>query len=86
MLYLYYKILNILQKDKFQVAHCFAYLFQFWNGYANIQLAIRIQVWLEKRWNDWKQPLLLLSCLLHPEYWIEQFKDNVNINYTTFGK
>ncbi|CAB4419430.1 unnamed protein product [Rhizophagus irregularis] len=89
MLYPYCKILDILQKDKarlFQVTHCFAYLFQFWNDHANIQLAARIQVRLEKRWSDWEQPLLLLSCLLHPEYRIEQFKDNVNINYTTFGK
>uniref|UniRef100_U9U6N0 Uncharacterized protein n=1 Tax=Rhizophagus irregularis (strain DAOM 181602 / DAOM 197198 / MUCL 43194) TaxID=747089 RepID=U9U6N0_RHIID len=71
MLYLYCKILDILQKDKarlFQVTHCFAYLFQFWNDHANIQLAARIQVRLEKRWSDWEQPLLLLSCLLHPEY------------------
>lgn len=89
MLYPYCKILNILQKDKarlFQVTHCFAYLYQFWNNYADIQLATQIQVRLERRWNDWEQPLLLLSCLLHPEYRMEQFKDNANINYTTFGK
>ena len=87
MLYPYCKILNILQKDKarlFQVTHCFAYLYQFWNNYADIRLATQIQVRLERRWNDWEQPLLLLSCLLHPEYRMKQFKDNVNINYTTF--
>ena len=41
---------------------------------------------MEKRWNDWKQPLLLLSCLLHPEYKTNQFKNNSDINYAAFGK
>ncbi len=89
MLYPYCKLLNILQQDKarlFQVIHSLAYLVQFWNNYENTQLAAKILFRLEKRWNDWEQPLLLLSCLLHPEYRMKQFKDNLDINYTTFGK
>lgn len=89
MLYPYCKLLNILQQDKarlFQVIHSLAYLVQFWNNYENTQLAAKILFRLENRWNDWEQPLLLLSCLLHPEYRMKQFKDDLNINYTTFGK
>ena len=89
MLYSYCKLLNILQRDKarlFQVIHSLAYLVQFWNNHENTQLASKILFRLEKRWNDWEQLLLLLSCLLHPEYRMKKFKDNLNINYTTFGK
>jgi len=89
MLYPYCKLLNILQQDKawlFQVIHSLAYLVQFWNNHENTQLAAKILFRLEKRWNDWEQPLLLLSCLLHPEYRMKQFKDNLDINYTTFNK
>jgi hypothetical protein len=91
-LYPYCKILSVLQQDKarlFQVMHSFAYLIQFWNNNENTVLAAKISLRLENRWNDWEQPLLLLSCLLHPEYKIAQFKENnstSNINYTTFGK
>ncbi|PKY61299.1 hypothetical protein RhiirA4_449822 [Rhizophagus irregularis] len=89
ILYPYCKFLNILQQDKarlFQVIHSLVYLAQFWNNYEDTQLSAKILFRLEKRWNDWEQPLLLLSCLLHPEYRMRQFKDNVNINYTTFGR
>ena len=88
MLYPYCKLLNILQQDKaqlFQVIHSLAYLVQFWNSYENTQLAAKLLFWLENRWKDWEQPLLILSCLLHPEYKINQFK-NDNINYSIFGK
>jgi len=89
MLYPYCKLLNILQQDKarlFQVIHSFAYLIQFWNNHENTQLATKLLFRLEKRWNDWEQPLLLLSYLLHPGYRMKQFKNNSNVNYTTFGK
>ena len=88
MLYPYCKLLNILQQDKarlFQVIHSLAYLIQFWNNHENTQLAAKLLFRLENRWKDWEQPLLILSCLLHPEYKINQFK-NDNINYSIFGK
>lgn len=89
MLYPYCKLLNVLQKDKarlFQVMHSIAYLAQFWNNHNDIQLATKLLFRLENRWHDWEQPLLLLSCLLHPEYRMHQFQNNLNINYTSFGK
>ena len=66
--------------------HSLAYLTQIWVNYENTQLAAKLLFRLEKRWNEWEQPLLLLSCLLHPEFRMNQFKKNSNINYSTFGK
>ena len=57
MLYPYCKILSVLQQDKarlFQVIHSFAYLIQFWNNNENTELAEKILLRLENRWNDWK--------------------------------
>ena len=66
--------------------HSIAYLTQFWNNHNDTQLAAKLLFRLERRWNGWEQPLLLLSCILHPEYRMHQFKTNLNINYITFGK
>jgi len=36
-------------------------------------LHIQMIEWLEKRWAQWKQPLLLLSFILHSHYGIDTF-------------
>jgi hypothetical protein len=59
------------------------YLIQFWNSYNDLQLRTQLISRLERRWRDWEQPLLILACLLHPDYRMEKF--NTNINYTNFG-
>jgi hypothetical protein len=85
----YCKILNVLQSDKarlFQVIHSLGYLSQFWSDHINVELATKLIDRLELRWNGWEQPLLILSCLLHPEYNMECFSNTTNINYSTFGK
>jgi len=86
----YCKILNVLQSDKarlFQVIHGLGYLSQFWSNYSNTELATKLIDRLERRWEGWEQPLLILSCLLHPKYKIECFNNAIsNINYSTFGK
>ncbi|RHZ60178.1 hypothetical protein Glove_357g58 [Diversispora epigaea] len=86
----YNKILNVLQRDKarlFQVVHSFGYLAQFWSKYEDIEFAAKIIARLENRWKSWEQPLLILSCLLHPEYKMECFNNNIfNINYSVFGR
>ncbi|CAG8465903.1 23002_t:CDS:2 [Gigaspora rosea] len=33
---------------------------------VNLELSEKILARLEKRWNSWEQPLLILACLLHP--------------------
>ena len=69
-----------------QVIYGLAYLVQFWNNHSNSQLARRILVRLDKRWNDWEQPLLILACLLHPKYRMNYFRDKSVINYSKLGK
>jgi hypothetical protein len=62
-------------------------LAQFWKNYSDNTLAEKLLERLEKRWNSWEQPLLLLSILLHPEYKMEYFNNNIsNINYSIFGR
>lgn len=67
----YCKLLNILQCDKarlFQVVHSLGYLVQFWMNQPNNELATHLIAQLERWWEGWEHPLLLLSCVLHPEY------------------
>ncbi|GET65274.1 ribonuclease H-like domain-containing protein [Rhizophagus irregularis DAOM 181602=DAOM 197198] len=41
---------------------------------------------LEKRWNDWEQPILLLSLVLHPKYRLNKFNPDLEIiNFVTMG-
>jgi hypothetical protein len=86
----YCKILHILQSDKarlYQVIHGLGYLSQFWSNYSNNELATKLINRLERRWEGWEQPLLILSCLLHPKYKMECFNNTItNINYSIFGK
>jgi hypothetical protein len=53
--------------------HCFASLYQFWKDYSDSDLSNRILERLQKRWNLWEQPLLILSWLLHPTYKTKYF-------------
>jgi hypothetical protein len=40
---------------------------------------------LEKRWNQWEQPLLLLSFMLYPKYQFIYFNTGINnLSFTTF--
>jgi hypothetical protein len=85
----YCHILNILQTDKarlYQVLHGFAYLIQFWKKYADDNLANRIIIRLQQRWDSWEQPLLILSWLLHPLYKTNYFLASSKINYLHMGK
>ncbi|CAG8653354.1 22208_t:CDS:2, partial [Gigaspora rosea] len=86
----YCKLLNMLQRDKaclFKVTFSMAYLLQFWESNSDNFLATQLIGRLERRWNEWEQPILLLSVILHPKYRINQFQATaININYPTFGK
>ncbi|RHZ57353.1 hypothetical protein Glove_390g69 [Diversispora epigaea] len=88
ILYPYCKILDMLQSDKarlHEVIHSFGYIAQFWNENSNSDLTSRLVARLEKRWKEWEQPILIISCLLHPNYHMKIF-NNANINYTTIGQ
>ncbi|RHZ81561.1 hypothetical protein Glove_118g2 [Diversispora epigaea] len=87
----YCQILNILQTDKarlYEVLHGFAYLTQFWKKYIDSNMANRILTRLQKRWESWEQPLLILSWLLHPSYRTKYFTlpSSSKISYLHMGK
>jgi hypothetical protein len=42
---------------------------------------------LEKKWNQWEQPLLLLFFMLHPKYRFTYFNSTIeNLSFTTLGR
>ncbi|RHZ78897.1 hypothetical protein Glove_155g143 [Diversispora epigaea] len=87
ILHPYCKILDLLQSNKarlHEVIHSFGYIIQFWNEYSNSNLTTRLVARLEKRWKEWEQLLLIIACLLHPNYRMKKFYNN-NINYATVG-
>ena len=90
MLLPYCGILNKLQSDKarlFEVLHALGYFIQYWNQFSDTELGEKMIDRLEKRWNQWEQPLLLLSFMLHPKYRLTYFNTGVdNLSFTTFGR
>ena len=87
----YCHILNILQGDKarlYEVLHGFAYLYQFWQKYPDSNMANGILIRLQKRWELWEQPLLILSWLLHPAYRSNYFtlSSRSQISYLHMGR
>nr|CAG8612558.1 9116_t:CDS:2 [Entrophospora candida] len=71
--------LNKLQTDNARlhdVLHCFAYFYKMWKEYPDQNLGAGMIIRLEKRWQIWEQPLLLLSFILHPEYRDKIFLQN----------
>ena len=81
--------LDKLQLDKARlsdVALSFGYLLKFWEDNTNRSLAEGMISRLEKRWNDWEQPLLLLALALHPKYCLKKFNPDLeSINFVTMG-
>ena len=70
-----------------EVLHGFEYFVKFWKEYDDIEFGLKMLDRLQKRWQSWEQPLLLLSWLLHPKYKMKKFKDNVlNLNHVYFSK
>ncbi len=60
---------------------------KFWKEYDDIVLDGKMLDRLQKRWQNWEQPLLLLSWLLHPKYKMTKFKNNIqNLNHVYFSK
>ncbi len=60
---------------------------KFWKEYDDIVLGEKMLDRLQKRWQNWEQPLLLLSWLLHPKYKMTKFKNNIqNLNHVYLSK
>ena len=86
----YCGVLNKLQSDKarlFELLHALGYFVQFWNQFPDVELGEKMIDRLEKRWNQWEQPLLLLSFMLHPKYRLVYFNPRIeNLSFTTLGR
>ncbi|CAG8548654.1 20703_t:CDS:2 [Cetraspora pellucida] len=73
--------LNKLQQDKgclTEVLHSFGWVCQVIKSIINQDLKNYLLMKLKKRWLAWKQPLLLLSFLLHLSYHNTQFNQNID--------
>ncbi|CAJ0840501.1 11937_t:CDS:2 [Entrophospora sp. SA101] len=72
--------LNKLQTDN-------ACLHDMWKEYPDQNLSARMTIRLEKHWQIWEQPLLLLSFILHPEYYDKIFlQDNTSISIANLSE
>ncbi|RHZ82237.1 hypothetical protein Glove_110g32 [Diversispora epigaea] len=81
------KTQKALHSDKarlHEVIQGLAYIIQIWNNFSDEYLAAKLIARIERRWKEWEQPILILSCILHPEYRLKLF-NNRNINYVTKG-
>lgn len=81
--------LDKLQSDKarlFDVALSFGYFIKFWEQNTDQSLAEGMIKRLEKRWESWEQPLLLLSLVLHPKYRLKKFNPDLeSVNFVVMG-
>ena len=86
----YCGVLNKLQCDKarlFEVLHALGYFMQFWKQFPDSDLGNQMINRLENRWNQWEQPLFLLSFALHPKYRFAYFNSDLNnLSFTSLGR
>jgi hypothetical protein len=82
--------LNKLQKNVarlYEIAHCFGWIIKIFSSHENEEFGNRMVIRLESRWEQWEQPLLLLSLILHPKYRTSKFKSSTKkVSYAYFGQ
>ena len=82
--------LNKLQKDMarlYEVVLAFGWTIKVFLDHPNDNFSGQMITRLERRWNQWEQPLLLLSLVFHPQYRTSLFNSNIqNLSYTHFGQ
>jgi hypothetical protein len=82
--------LNKLQKDTahlHEVLHCFAYTMKILDNHQNLEFDTKMVKRIETRWNQWKQPLLILSFALHPLHKLRKFRSTtLNLTWTHIGQ
>ena len=67
--------LNKLQKESarlYDIMHAYAWMLITIQKKSDSPFRSHMLMRLEKRWNQWEQPLLILSWLLHPSYGLEK--------------
>ena len=70
--------LNKLQKDTaslYEVIYCFAFIYvtKIFNEYIDSNFSEKMVERMKKCWKQQKQPLLILSIVLHPSYRVSKF-------------
>ncbi|RHZ58763.1 hypothetical protein Glove_368g25 [Diversispora epigaea] len=76
---IYGKYIQPIISDKirlYEVLHGFAYLTQFWKKYVDNDMTNRILMYLQKRWESWKQKMVRKNYLFDNET-ICQFENNI---------
>src|SRR3954454_14229953 len=82
--------LNKLQKDMarlYEVVLAFGWVIKVFLNHPDEIFSGNMITHLERRWNQWEQPLLLLSLVFHPQYHVLLFNKEIqNLSYTHFGQ
>jgi hypothetical protein len=82
--------LNRLQKDVvrlYEIAHCFGWIIKIFASHENEEFGNNMVTRLESRWEQWEQPLILLSIILHPKYRDSKFKSTTKkLSYSHFAQ
>ena len=78
-----------MQADKaclFEIILLFGYFIKLWEEYDDRSLAEGMITRLEKRWDSWEQPLLLLALVLHPRFHLTKFNPDLEtLNFVFLG-
>jgi hypothetical protein len=81
--------LNKLQKDMarlYEVVLAFGWITKVFLCHSDEDFSVQMITRLQHRWNQWEQPILLLSLVLHPQYHLSLFNKVPNLSYTYFGQ
>ncbi|CAG8572020.1 17777_t:CDS:2 [Cetraspora pellucida] len=82
--------LNQLQKDTarlYEVLRCFGYIMKIFECQEDFEFGTRMKARIELRWNEWEQPLIILSFTLHLAYKLTKFNSIVaNLLWTHIGQ
>lgn len=71
----------------YEVILAFGWIVKVFSNHSNENFSNQMISRLERRWKQWEQPLLLLSLILHPQYNISFFNNNLpNLSFTHFGQ
>ena len=71
----------------YEVVLAFGWVVKVFSDHPNENFSNNMINRLERRWNQWEQPLLLLSLVFHPQYRVSLFNNNIqNLSYTHFGQ
>ncbi|GES82705.1 ribonuclease H-like domain-containing protein [Rhizophagus clarus] len=78
--------LNKLQKDMarlYEVVLAFGWVIKVFSDHSNEKFSENMITRLERRWNQWEQPLLLLSLVFHLQYRVSLFNKHFGqwVNY-----